>query len=190
MDRQLMDDRVEQVILVDHEDHPVGTTGKLPAHRAGLLHRAFSVFLFDPQGRLLLQRRAAGKYHSAGLWANSCCGHPRPGEAIDAAAVRRTEEELGLRCTVRAVGTHLYRADVGSGLVEWEFVHLFAGVVSRSTGFVPTPQEVQEITWQPLAAITAGCQATPDAYSAWLRDYAQQPWFAALADGYLAEAAE
>lgn len=179
----IMDDRVEKVILVDHEDQPVGTAGKLPAHAAGLLHRAFSVFLFDAEGRLLLQRRAASKYHSAGLWANSCCGHPRPGEAIATAAVRRTEEELGVRCDLRPVGTHLYRADVGSGLIEWEFVHLFVGDVPPGAALEPTPQEVQDIAWCLPADIQSGCATDPGAYSAWLREYAAQPWFVDLGDG-------
>ena len=176
----VMDDRAEKVILVDHEDRPVGTAGKLPAHAAGLLHRAFSVFLFDAAGRQLLQRRAAGKYHSAGLWANSCCGHPRPGEAIAAAAVRRTEEELGVRCTLRPAGTHLYRADVGSGLIEWEFVHLFVGRLAAEAVLAPTPAEVQDIAWRFPDEVRTGCATEPGAYSAWVREYAAQPWFADL----------
>src|SRR3989338_5068869 len=99
----------ESVVLVDESDKPVGQAEKLEAHRLGLLHRAFSVFVFDPQGELLLQQRAASKYHAAGLWANTCCGHPRPGEDLVAAAHRRLREELGLSCRLSRAGQLTYR---------------------------------------------------------------------------------
>ncbi|MEV8022951.1 isopentenyl-diphosphate Delta-isomerase [Streptomyces sp. NPDC086554] len=118
--------------LVDEDGRTIGTAEKLSAHQApGQLHRAFSVFLFDEQGRLLLQQRALGKYHSPGVWSNTCCGHPYPGEAPFAAAARRTYEELGVSPSLLAeAGTVRYNhPDPDSGLVEQEFNHLFVGMV-------------------------------------------------------------
>ncbi|SFC46132.1 isopentenyl-diphosphate Delta-isomerase [Streptomyces aidingensis] len=131
--------------LVDEAGRTTGTAEKLSAHREpGRLHRAFSVFLFDEAGRLLLQRRAPGKYHSPGVWSNTCCGHPYPGEQPFLAATRRTAEELGVAPRLlREAGTVTYRhPDPASGLVEWEFNHLFAGVVAGAPE--PDPAEVAE----------------------------------------------
>ncbi|MFP1628092.1 isopentenyl-diphosphate Delta-isomerase [Streptomyces sp. 5K101] len=131
--------------LVDEQGHTIGTAEKLSAHRApGRLHRAFSVFLFDEQGRLLLQRRALNKYHSPGVWSNTCCGHPYPGEAPFAAAARRTYEELGVSPSLLAeAGTVRYNhPDPASGLVEQEYNHLFVGMVQSALR--PDPEEVGE----------------------------------------------
>jgi isopentenyl-diphosphate delta-isomerase len=131
--------------LVDEEGRTIGTAEKLSAHQApGRLHRAFSVFLFDSAGRLLIQRRAHGKYHSPGVWSNTCCGHPYPGEAPFLAATRRTTEELGTApALLREAGTVRYNhPDPASGLVEQEYNHLFAGVVTQPLR--PDPAEVTE----------------------------------------------
>ncbi|MCE7081068.1 isopentenyl-diphosphate Delta-isomerase [Streptomyces sp. ST2-7A] len=132
--------------LVDERGRTVGVEEKLAAHRApGLLHRAFSVFLFDAEGRLLLQRRAKEKYHSPGVWSNTCCGHPYPAEPPFLAATRRTVEELGLApVSMRSVGTVRYNhPDPASGLVEQEWNHLFAGRVDEEPR--PDPAEICEI---------------------------------------------
>ncbi len=120
----------EQVILVDTGDRPLGTMDKLEAHQPpGALHRAISVFLYDSAGRLLLQRRAPGKYHFGGLWANTACSHPRPDEAVIDAGRRRLREEMGIRATLEPAGSFVYRAeDPASGLVEHEFDHALVGV--------------------------------------------------------------
>lgn len=134
--------------LVDEEGVTIGTAEKLSAHRApGRLHRAFSVFLFDDRGRLLLQRRALGKYHSPGVWSNTCCGHPYPGEAPFLAAARRTGEELGVAPSLlREAGTVRYNhPDPASGLVEQEYNHLFAGLVGTEPQ--PDPEEIEETAW-------------------------------------------
>jgi isopentenyl-diphosphate Delta-isomerase len=131
--------------LVDEHGNTIGTAEKLSAHQApGQLHRAFSVFLFDEHGRLLLQRRALGKYHSPGVWSNTCCGHPFPGEAPFAAAARRTHEELGVSPSLLAeAGTVRYNhPDPDSGLVEQEYNHLFVGLVQAPLR--PDPDEVGE----------------------------------------------
>ncbi|WFB06691.1 isopentenyl-diphosphate Delta-isomerase [Streptomyces sp. LX-29] len=134
--------------LVDEDGVTIGTAEKLAAHLPpGRLHRAFSVFLFDDRGRLLLQRRALGKYHSPGVWSNTCCGHPYPGEPPFLAAARRTAEELGVAPTLlREAGTVRYNhPDPASGLVEQEFNHLFAGLVRAEPA--PDPEEVGEIAY-------------------------------------------
>ncbi|NYV78063.1 isopentenyl-diphosphate Delta-isomerase [Streptomyces sp. UH6] len=152
--------------LVDEHGVTIGTEEKLTAHQApGLLHRAFSVFLFDSRGRLLLQQRALGKYHSPGVWSNTCCGHPYPGEAPFAAAARRTFEELGVSPALLAeAGTVRYNhPDPASGLVEQEFNHLFVGLVSGTPG--PDPEEVGDIAF--VTAEELEKRHAQDPFSAW-----------------------
>ncbi|WP_406222314.1 isopentenyl-diphosphate Delta-isomerase [Streptomyces canus] len=152
--------------LVDEHGVTIGTAEKLAAHQPpGQLHRAFSVFLFDEQGRLLLQQRALGKYHSPGVWSNTCCGHPYPGEAPFAAAARRTYEELGVSPSLLAeAGTVRYNhPDPDSGLVEQEYNHLFVGMVQST--LAPDPEEVGAtafVTPDELAERHA-----KDAFSSW-----------------------
>ncbi|WP_030781231.1 isopentenyl-diphosphate Delta-isomerase [Streptomyces sp. NRRL S-920] len=152
--------------LVDEDGRTIGTAEKLSAHEApGQLHRAFSVFLFDEQGRLLLQQRAAGKYHSPGVWSNTCCGHPYPGEAPFAAAARRTYEELGVSPSLLAeAGTVRYNhPDPESGLVEQEFNHLFVGMVQSPLR--PDPSEVGETAFVTADELKARHEEGP--FSAW-----------------------
>ncbi|WP_189934420.1 isopentenyl-diphosphate Delta-isomerase [Streptomyces sulfonofaciens] len=152
--------------LVDEDGTTIGTAEKLAAHQPpGRLHRAFSVFLFDAAGRLLLQQRALGKYHSPGVWSNSCCGHPYPGEAPFAAAARRTQEELGVSPSLLAeAGTVRYNhPDPASGLVEQEFNHLFVGLVQQSLR--PDPAEIGATAFV-TAPELAGRHAQ-DPFSAW-----------------------
>ncbi|WP_435859757.1 isopentenyl-diphosphate Delta-isomerase [Streptomyces narbonensis] len=152
--------------LVDEDGTTIGTAEKLAAHQApGLLHRAFSVFLFDESGRMLLQRRALGKYHSPGVWSNTCCGHPYPGEAPFAAAARRTFEELGVSPTLLAeAGTVRYNhPDPASGLVEQEFNHLFVGLVQAEPE--PDPEEIEDTAFVTAAELAERHAAAP--FSAW-----------------------
>lgn len=123
---------MEEVILVNEKDEPIGTMEKLEAHQKGALHRAFSVFLFNPKGELLLQRRALHKYHSAGLWTNTCCSHPRPGEETSAAAHRRLKEEMGMEADLRFMTSFQYRSEFENGLTEHEFDHVFIGSDRKS----------------------------------------------------------
>src|SRR4030095_7998604 len=116
-----------EVILVDQEDRPSGTAEKMEAHRKGLLHRAFSVFIFNSKGEMLLQQRALSKYHSGGLWTNACCSHPAPGEKTKDGAIRRLNEELGFETPVEKVFDFVYKAEFDNGLTEHEFDHVFAG---------------------------------------------------------------
>ncbi|MFD9977959.1 isopentenyl-diphosphate Delta-isomerase [Streptomyces sp. NPDC059017] len=152
--------------LVDESGRTIGTAEKLSAHQApGQLHRAFSVFLFDERGRLLLQRRALGKYHSPGVWSNTCCGHPYPGEAPFTAAARRTHEELGVSPSLLAeAGTVRYNhPDPASGLVEQEFNHLFVGLVQSPLR--PDPEEVGETAF--VTATELAERHARDTFSAW-----------------------
>lgn len=155
----------EIVVLVDERDRERGTAPKLSTHRAGDLHRAFSAFVFDAAGRLLLQRRADTKYHCAGLWSNTCCGHPRPGEDVVEAAERRLFEEMGFRATLRHIGTFTYRAEVGEGLVEHEFDHVLVGTFDGAPA--PDPAEVGAWRWLAAEATLAECAAHPEAFTPW-----------------------
>lgn len=164
-------DATERVIRVDEADEPIGEAGKLEAHEQGLLHRAFSVFLFDDRNRLLLQRRALTKYHSGGLWANSCCGHPRLDEPIVEAAVRRTREELGLTADLHEGFRFRYRADLDNGLIENELVHMMFG--RRAGPLAPEPSEVSRLRWMCLDALARDVARTPSVYAPWLRLYVE-----------------
>ncbi|MEH6375429.1 isopentenyl-diphosphate Delta-isomerase [Streptomyces sp. KLMMK] len=152
--------------LVDEDGRTIGTAEKLSAHIApGRLHRAFSVFLFDDEGRLLLQRRALEKYHSPGVWSNTCCGHPYPGEPPFVAAARRTGEELGIApALMREAGTVRYNhPDPDSGLVEQEYNHLFVGIVRAEPR--PAPEEIAETAFVTPAELDALRARLP--FSAW-----------------------
>jgi isopentenyl-diphosphate delta-isomerase len=157
----------DQLILVNENDEMVGVGEKLRVHREGLLHRAFSIFILNSRGELLMQRRALCKYHSAGLWSNTCCGHPRPGEQVVAAAERRLKAEMGLDCQLEEFGSFIYRADVGDGLVENEFDHLLLG---RSD--LDPSLNMQEATgWKRVhfAALGTELNNRPEDFTCWFR---------------------
>ncbi|HEV7588589.1 MAG TPA: isopentenyl-diphosphate Delta-isomerase [Longimicrobium sp.] len=158
-------DAAEMVVLVDETDREVGLAPKLAAHVDGALHRAFSVFVLNARGEVLLQRRALGKYHSGGLWTNTCCGHPRADEPVAAAARRRLREELGFDCELHPAGTFVYRAEVGGGLVEHEFDHVFVG--RHDADPIPDPAEVGEWRWQSPGAALAEAESHPERFTPW-----------------------
>lgn len=176
-----MDDRHERIILVDADDNEIGTAPKLDGHREGLLHRALSVVIRDPGGRFLLQKRAVGKYHSGGLWTNSCCSHPRPGEPVAIAAERRLAEEMGLHCPLVPLMALTYRAAVGNGLVEHELVHIFGGVFAGR--IAPDPAEVDGYQWLTPEALAEDRRAMPARYSVWFQKYCDEHWGTLTADG-------
>jgi isopentenyl-diphosphate Delta-isomerase len=155
----------EQVILVDSNDTPVGVCEKQAAHVAGVLHRAFSVFIFDGSGRMLLQRRASTKYHSGGLWSNTCCSHPRPGEETAAAAQRRLSEEMGIACAVDRLFSFVYRAPVGGGLVEHEFDHVFTGRFDGQPA--PDTAEVEAWRWISFGELQRALRDRPHNFTPW-----------------------
>lgn len=156
----------EMIVLVDPQDRETGVAPKAVAHQLGLRHRAFSMLLLDDRGRVLLQRRAAGKYHSGGLWANSCCGHPRPGERVHDAAVRRAREELGAGVTIREVGVFTYRAVVSENMIEHEYDHVFVGTVQGDLR--PDPREIAETRWASRDELESDMRRNPDRYAPWL----------------------
>lgn len=158
---------MEKVILVDENDRPIGTENKLRVHQnGGRLHRAFSVFIYDRDGRMLLQRRAAGKYHFAGLWTNACCSHPRPEETTIDAARRRLREELGIEIELREALSFTYHAfDPESGLDEREFLHVLTGTYEGECR--PDPDEIAEIRWVKDQLIQRETSATPERFTPW-----------------------
>lgn len=163
----------EQVVLLDAMGEPVGTMGKLAAHRApGHWHAAFSAMLFDGDGQLLLQRRAGGKYHFGGRWTNSCCSHPRPGESLADAVRRRVPEELGVDVTghdLRLAGSFWYRAvDADSGLVEQEYDRVVEVHGVDPAAIAPDPSEVDDLTWTTLDDVRARCDDDPGSVTPWL----------------------
>lgn len=148
--------------------------GKLEVHRLGLRHKAVSVFVTDGP-RVLIQRRAAGKYHSALLWANTCCTHPRWGEAAEACAHRRLREELGIAgLSPTFAGQVEYRAEVGGGMIEHEVVEIFVAAATVDLALAPDPAEVAETRWVPIAVLAQEASAQPDRFTAWLRIYLAQ----------------
>ena len=153
------------------EDGSFYPMGKLEAHERGQLHQAVSIFLFH-EDKLLLQRRAAGKYHCPGLWANTCCSHPHWEEEPQRCAHRRLREELGVSAPLRAVGETRYRAEVGGGLIENEHVHLFVGrLESESPRMAPNPEEVSETRWANAQELHRELSETPEGLAPWFRIY-------------------
>lgn len=161
-----MDTR-EHVILVDEMDRRVGVAEKLAAHQnGGRLHRAFSIFLFDSNGALLLQQRADCKYHFPGLWSNTCCGHPRPGESLIDAAVRRLNEEFGIAADLEVAAHLVYRADdPTTRLTEQEYLHILTGRSDAPPR--PVPTEIADYRRARLDAIDAELRQTPDRFTPW-----------------------
>lgn len=157
----------EEVVLVDENDRETGFAGKLAAHEAGgRLHRAFSVFVFDSGGRLLLQRRAEGKYHFGGLWTNTCCGHPRPGETVEEAAARRLWEEMGIGPELKRITSFVYEAfDPESGLSEREYDHVFSGYYDGDPD--PDPAEVSGWAWISPEELARELAGSPEHYTPW-----------------------
>ena len=155
------------VILVDENDNPLGVAGKMEAHKKALLHRAVSVFIINPEGKWILQRRALDKYHSKGLWTNSCCTHPHPGESSIDAAHRRLREEMGLECDLKELFAFTYIEKLDNELTEHEFDHVFLGI----TGMEPVinTEEVEE--WEAVSFddLHNDISKNPDDYTYWFK---------------------
>jgi isopentenyl-diphosphate delta-isomerase, type 1 len=157
----------EYVILVDDADRPIGLMEKMEAHEKGLLHRAFSVFVFNSKKEILLQQRAFSKYHSPGLWTNTCCSHPREGETNIQAGERRLWEEMGLRIPLKELFSFIYKADFDNGLTEHEYDYVLVGCSDDIP--VVNPKEVASWKWLPLEAIKEGIAQSPQQYTAWFK---------------------
>jgi len=158
---------MSEVILVDENDNVIGTGEKIKTHQEGKLHRAFSIFVFNSKGQLLLQRRAKSKYHSGGLWSNTCCSHPSPGESLEEAVHRRLKEEMGFDCELRGIFSFTYKVKFDDDLFENEYDHVFIGKFDGNPN--PNPEEVDEWKWIDLEELKKGIRENPDNYTYWLK---------------------
>ena len=163
---------MEYVILVDADDNEVGKMEKMQAHEEALLHRAFSVFLFNEKGEMLIHRRAKAKYHSGGLWTNACCSHPRPGENTEAAAHRRMQEELGMDCSIEEKFSFLYKKELDHGLTEHELDHVFVGRYEELPDF--NEYEIDACKFITIDDLKESIKTSPEMYTEWFRIVCQK----------------
>jgi isopentenyl-diphosphate delta-isomerase len=152
---------------VDEHDNTLGAMDKIEAHRKGVIHRAFSIFIFNSRGEMLLQQRALNKYHSAGLWSNSCCSHPFPGEEIREAATRRLNEELGFETPLEKIFDFIYHVSFENGLVENEFDHVFVGYFDGAIKI--NPEEVNDYGFRSITQIREELKNAPENYTEWFK---------------------
>lgn len=157
----------ELLILVDEKDNEIGFMDKLSVHEQGKLHRAFSLFIFNSKGELLLQQRADDKYHSPGLWSNTCCSHPRFGEKMKDAVNRRLKEELGFVCKMQHLFSFTYKTQFSNGLTEHEFDHVYTGITDDIP--VPNAREVKDWRYISLQDLQKEITEWPDNYTEWLK---------------------
>ncbi|NVO21605.1 MAG: isopentenyl-diphosphate Delta-isomerase [Bacteroidetes bacterium] len=155
----------EKVVLVDENDHTIGEMEKMAAHRSGALHRAVSILVFNNRNELMLQQRALSKYHSPGLWTNTCCSHPHPGEPTPQAAHRRLKEEMGFECQLNKVFDFTYKAEFENGLTEHEFDHVYVGYYDRDP--VLNPDEAEAFKWMSVRSILQDMRAQQEKYTVW-----------------------
>lgn len=158
---------MERVVLVDEKDNPLGTMEKMEAHEKGVLHRAFSVFIFNKNGEMLLQQRAFSKYHSGGLWTNTCCSHPREGETTIDAAHRRLQEEMGFDCKIEKVFDFIYKKKLDKGLIEHELDHVFIGEFDGEVCF--NKEEVNAYVYVPVQVVLEEVNRQPEKYTEWFK---------------------
>jgi isopentenyl-diphosphate delta-isomerase len=158
---------LEEVVLVTENDEQIGTAEKLLAHQQNLLHRAFSIFIHNGQGEVLLQKRALTKYHSGGLWTNTCCSHPKPNEDLLVAGRRRLQEEMGFSTDLAAKFFFVYQADLDNELSEHELDHVLIGEFNGE--IIPNPEEASAIKWMPIPDLIRDVDANPNNYTIWLQ---------------------
>ena len=157
----------EQVVLVNEKDEKIGLMGKQEAHEKALLHRAFSVFIFNEKEELMLQQRALNKYHSPGLWANTCCSHQRDGETSINAGKRRLMEEMGFTTELKETTSFIYKAPFDNGLTEHELDHILIGHYNATPNI--NPEEVADWKWMDLEAVKKDMELNPENYTAWFK---------------------
>ncbi len=155
------------VVLVTENDKPIEEIDKLLAHEKGLLHRAFSIFIFNNEGRMLLQQRSDNKYHGAGLWTNACCSHPQWNEDIGESAIERLYFEMGFTCEIRKVFSFIYNAEVENGLTEHEYDHVFLGYTDQQPN--PNPHEVKDFKWISIEELAADVKEHSKNYTYWFK---------------------
>ena len=158
---------MSEVILVNERDEQTGSMEKMEAHQKGILHRAFSIFIFNNKGEMLIQQRASGKYHNPGLWTNACCSHPMPGEATQLAAERRLNEELGFTTPLEKVFSFTYKVDFENGLTEHEFDHVFTGDYDGEIKANST--EVKDYCYKTLEEISLSLESHPQKFTPWFK---------------------
>ena len=159
---------LEIINIVDKLGNRIGTIEKLAAHEQGILHEALSTFIFNSKGELLLQKRAQGKYHSGGLWTNTCCSHARSGEDVLQAATRRLNEEMGIQCLLREVFTFTYQTNFPNGLIEHEFDHVFIGHYDGEIKL--DPNEAEDYKWVAETELIAAVKNRPEEFTYWLKE--------------------
>lgn len=164
---------VEEIILVDEQDNALGKVEKMEAHKKALLHRAFSILVFNNKGELLIQQRAKTKYHCPGLWANTCCSHPRWSETIEDAANRRLQEEMGFSCKLNQDFHFIYKAEFDNGLTEYEYDHVFVGFYDGDINI--NKEEVHDYKWIKIVDLIEDIKKHPKKYA---------PWFKIIMDKY------
>ena len=157
----------EHVILVDENDNEIGTEEKIQAHKDAKLHRAFSIYVYNPKGQLLLQKRAAKKYHCRSLWSNTCCGHPRKSETVEQAVHRRLKEEMGFECELTKKFQFIYKSPFKNGLTEHEFLHVFTGTYNEDPKI--NPEEADDFRWINMDELKQDIQNNPENYTPWFR---------------------
>ncbi|MCF8303556.1 MAG: isopentenyl-diphosphate Delta-isomerase [Bacteroidales bacterium] len=157
----------DQLILVDNNDKEMGRAGKMQVHQQGLMHRAFSIFVFNSNNEMLLQKRASDKYHSAGLWSNTCCSHPRWGEKLEKATHRRLKEEMGFDCPMEKAFHFIYKADFNNGLIEHELDHVFIGRYNGRPKL--NVNEAEDWKWIPVNDLRQDIELNPDDYTIWFK---------------------
>ena len=155
------------IILVNEQDEPTGIMEKIEVHKKALLHRAFSIFIFNDKGDMLLQKRAAGKYHSAGLWTNACCSHPQPDESTMEAATKRLQEEMGFTTVLEKAFDFIYKVNFDNGLTEHEFDHVFIGRYNEKIS--PDPKEVSDYCYKSVQAVKDSMMSHPQQYTEWFK---------------------
>lgn len=164
---------MEHVILVDEFDNAIGTMEKLEAHQKGILHRAFSVLLFNSKGELLLQKRAIGKYHSGGLWTNTCCSHPLPGESMNEATRRKLIQEMGIDLNPEFFYKFIYKTNLDDNLIEHEYDHVFIGTYDGKP--IINDEEVEDWKFTDLPSLRSDIQENPKAYTYWFKLIIEHP---------------
>lgn len=157
----------DDIILVDKDDNQIGTGEKMEVHRKGTLHRAFSVFVWNDQGHLMMQQRALSKYHTPGLWSNTCCSHPKPGEETIEAAKKRTQEEMGFTCELEEEMCIIYRSQFDNDLIEHEYDHVLFGRYNGEPNI--NPAEVNAWKWISINDLLNDVKANPDNYTVWFK---------------------
>ena len=166
-DKKEGDEQDQRLILVDESDQAIGFGEKIWVHREAALHRAFSIFVFNEHGELLIQKRSKRKYHSGGLWSNTCCSHPGPDDILEEIIHTRLSAEMGFDCPLRKVFTFQYRARLDNGLFEHEIDHVYIGAFDDDPS--PDPNEVEEWKWVSIQELTLDIKTQPDLYTFWFR---------------------